>query len=161
MLSNVAYCCATFTLGIGDRHSDNIMLKKNGELFHIDFGHFLGHFKYKMGIKRERAPFVFTSQFKSVLDFSEENNFEKFKQVLWAAYKVLREHSDVLVTLLRILICTDIPELKEKDIEYLNQSLVLNYSVSEAEAFLEEKLKESLDSWSVPINFWIHYIANK
>ena len=114
-----------------------------------------------MGIKRERAPFVFTSQFKSVLDFSEENNFEKFKQVLWAAYKVLREHSDVLVTLLRILICTDIPELKEKDIEYLNQSLVLNYSVSEAEAFLEEKLKESLDSWSVPINFWIHYIANK
>ena len=161
LLSNVAYCCATFTLGIGDRHSDNIMLKKNGELFHIDFGHFLGHFKYKMGIKRERAPFVFTSQFKSVLDFSEENNFEKFKQVLWAAYKVLREHSDVLVTLLRILICTDIPELKEKDIEYLNQSLVLNYSVSEAETFLEEKLKESLDSWSVPINFWIHYIANK
>ena len=161
LLSNVAYCCATFVLGIGDRHSDNIMLKKNGELFHIDFGHFLGHFKYKMGIKRERAPFVFTNQFKNVLDSSETSKFEEFKSEFWKAYKVLREHSDVLVTLLRILICTDIPELKEKDIEYLNQSLVLNYNTKEAETFLENKLKESIDSWSVPINFWIHYIANK
>ena len=162
-LTNVAYCVATFVLGIGDRHSDNIMVKKNGELFHIDFGHFLGHFKYKMGIKRERAPFVFTNQFKSVLDASKEKeySYEEFKKQLWEAYKILREHSDVLVTLLRILICTDIPELKEKDIEYLNQSLVLNYNIEEARKFLEEKLKESIDSWSVPINFFIHLVANK
>ena len=159
LLTNVAYCMATFVLGIGDRHSDNIMLKKNGELFHIDFGHFLGHFKYKMGIKRERAPFVFTSQFKSVLDV--KGYYDEFKQKLHEAYKILREHSDVLVTLLRILICTDIPELTEKDIEYLNQSLVLNYSPKEADKFLDDKLKESIDSWSVPINFWIHYIVNK
>ena len=157
LLSNVAYCCATFVLGIGDRHSDNIMLKKNGELFHIDFGHFLGHFKYKMGIKRERAPFVFPNQFKNVLD----SKYDEFKKKFWQAYQILREHSDVLVTLLRILICTDIPELKEKDIEYLNQSLVLNYNIKEAEKFLNDKLKESVDSWSVPLNFLIHYIANK
>ena len=161
LLTNVAYCCATFVLGIGDRHSDNIMLKKNGELFHIDFGHFLGHFKYKMGIKRERAPFVFTSQFKSVLDSENAPGYEEFKKKFWEAYKILRDHSDVLVTLLRILICTDIPELTEKDIEYLNQSLVLNYTTKEAEKFLDDKLKESIDSWSVPINFWIHYMANK
>ena len=161
LLTNVAYCCATFVLGIGDRHSDNIMLKKNGELFHIDFGHFLGHFKYKFGIKRERAPFVFTSQFKNVLDSKGSPGFDEFKKKFWESYKILRDHSDVLVTLLRILICTDIPELKEKDIEYLNQTLVLNYTTKEAEKFLDDKLKESIDSWSVPFNFLIHYIANK
>ena len=161
MLSNVAYCCATFVLGVGDRHSDNIMLKKNGELFHIDFGHFLGHFKYKMGIKRERAPFVFTNQFKTVLDSEGAPGFDEFKKIFWEAYKILRDHSDVLVTLLRMLICTDIPELKEKDIEYLNQSLVLNYNTKDAEKFLDEKLKESIESWSVPLNFFIHYVANK
>ena len=75
LYSCVPYCLATLVLGIGDRHNDNIMVKKinkifiiqNGELFHIDFGHFLGHFKYKFGIKRERAPFVFTSEFLYVL----------------------------------------------------------------------------------------------
>lgn len=53
--SCAGYCVATYVLGIGDRNPDNIMINDEGQIFHIDFGHFLGHFKKKFGITRERV----------------------------------------------------------------------------------------------------------
>ena len=76
-------------------------------------------------------------------------------------YSILRKNKDVLVTLLRMLLCTGIPELNEKSLKFLEGSLALKKNDKEASEFLMKKLYESMDSVSTKLNFAIHIIANK
>ena len=65
---------ASYILGLGDRHPDNIMLNmQEGNLFHIDFGHFLGNVKKKFGFKRERDPFVLTKEMVAFININIED----------------------------------------------------------------------------------------
>lgn len=125
--SCAGYCVATFVMGIGDRHNDNIMMKRTGELFHIDFGHFLGNFKFKYGFKRERAPFVFTPAFAAVLGGTESPMYRyvgvvlviftfyfyrEFERLACDAFNILRKNSSLLVTLFSLMVSCGIPELQ-------------------------------------------------
>uniref|UniRef100_A0A8C9F4M9 phosphatidylinositol-4,5-bisphosphate 3-kinase n=1 Tax=Pavo cristatus TaxID=9049 RepID=A0A8C9F4M9_PAVCR len=122
-LSCAGYCVATYVLGIGDRHSDNIMVRKNGQLFHIDFGHILGNFKSKFGIKRERVPFILTYDFIHVIQQGKTGNTEKFgrfRQYCEEAYLILRKHGNLFITLFALMLTAGLPELTSvKDIQYL------------------------------------------
>ncbi|KAK8379124.1 hypothetical protein O3P69_019156 [Scylla paramamosain] len=115
--SCAAYCVATFVLGIGDRHPSNIMVSRDGMIFHIDFGHILGNFKKKFGIPRERVPFVLTSDFLLVIAKGAENpkdsqEFQRFQQLCGKAYLALRHHYRLLAVLFCQLVNTGMPEVQ-------------------------------------------------
>uniref|UniRef100_A0A3B4Y8E4 Phosphatidylinositol 4,5-bisphosphate 3-kinase catalytic subunit alpha isoform n=1 Tax=Seriola lalandi dorsalis TaxID=1841481 RepID=A0A3B4Y8E4_SERLL len=129
--SCAGYCVATFILGIGDRHNSNIMVKENGQLFHIDFGHFLDHKKKKFGYKRERVPFVLTQDFlivisKGVQESTKTKEFERFQEMCYKAYLAIRQHASLFINLFSLLLGCGMPELQSfDDIAYLRKTLAL------------------------------------
>ncbi|XP_062832618.1 phosphatidylinositol 4,5-bisphosphate 3-kinase catalytic subunit beta isoform isoform X2 [Anolis carolinensis] len=162
-LSCAGYCVATYVLGIGDRHSDNIMVRKNGQLFHIDFGHILGNFKSKFGIKRERVPFILTYDFIHVIQQGKTGNTEKFgrfRQCCEEAYLILRRHGNLFITLFALMLTAGLPELTSvKDIQYLKDSLALGKNDEEALKQFKQKFDEALrESWTTKVNWMAHTV---
>ncbi|XP_034029167.1 phosphatidylinositol 4,5-bisphosphate 3-kinase catalytic subunit delta isoform isoform X1 [Thalassophryne amazonica] len=163
-LSCAGYCVATYVLGIGDRHNDNIMIRETGQLFHIDFGHFLGNFKRKLGINRERVPFILTYDFVHVIQQGRTNNsekFERFRECCERAYKILCRNGTLFVNLFAMMKAAGLPELTSfKDIQYLKDSLALGKSEDEALKNFKVKFNEALrESWKTKVNWMMHSLA--
>uniref|UniRef100_A0A3Q1EZR5 Phosphatidylinositol-4,5-bisphosphate 3-kinase, catalytic subunit delta n=1 Tax=Acanthochromis polyacanthus TaxID=80966 RepID=A0A3Q1EZR5_9TELE len=163
-LSCAGYCVATYVLGIGDRHNDNIMIRETGQLFHIDFGHFLGNFKRKLGINRERVPFILTYDFVHVIQQGKTNNsekFERFREYCERAYKILCRNGTLFVNLFAMMKAAGLPELTSfKDIQYLKDSLALGKSEDEALKNFKVKFNEALrESWKTKVNWMMHSLA--
>ncbi|EDV91090.1 phosphatidylinositol 4,5-bisphosphate 3-kinase catalytic subunit delta isoform [Drosophila grimshawi] len=161
-LSCAGYCVATYVLGVADRHSDNIMVKRNGQLFHIDFGHILGHFKEKFGVRRERVPFVLTHDFVYVINKGcidrEAKEFCYFQLLCERAFLILRKHGCLILSLFSMMISTGLPELSsEKDLNYLRETLVLDYTEENARKHFQAKFSEALaNSWKTSLNWASH-----
>jgi hypothetical protein len=159
--SCAGYCVATYILGIGDRHNDNVMVRRTGQLFHIDFGHFLGNYKTKFGIKRESAPFVFTPDFARVLGGKEGADFADFVEYGVKAFNILRQHSALFITLFTMMLSTGIPELQRvEDIDYLRDALMLTADATAAAGRWRELVMESLASKMTRMNNAIHIAAH-
>lgn len=71
------YSIVCYILGLGDRHLDNIMITKQGLLFHIDFSFILGN-----DPKKNIAPEIrITQQMIEVLGGNESKYYEQFQRV--------------------------------------------------------------------------------
>eukprot|EP00698_Gefionella_okellyi_P004479 TRINITY_DN1411_c0_g1_i1.p1 TRINITY_DN1411_c0_g1~~TRINITY_DN1411_c0_g1_i1.p1 ORF type:complete len:1066 (+),score=200.57 TRINITY_DN1411_c0_g1_i1:65-3199(+) len=161
-VSLAGYCVATYVLGIGDRHNDNIMLSKFGHLFHIDFGHFLGNFKKFLGFDRETAPFVLTPDFAYVMGGKGSENFEFFTKTCVKAYLLLRKHAHLFISLFAMMLSTGMPELQRADdIKWLQTAFATDKTEEEASAAMRKLVNDSLDNLRTRFNFFVHNIAHR
>ncbi|XP_017266673.1 phosphatidylinositol 4,5-bisphosphate 3-kinase catalytic subunit gamma isoform [Kryptolebias marmoratus] len=162
--SCAGYCVATYVLGIGDRHNDNIMITDQGNLFHIDFGHILGNRKHFLGVNRERVPFVLTPDFLYVMGRVKGRNslyFQRFRDTCNQAYLLLRSHSRLLVTLFSLMLLTGIPELSAaEDMRYLREALQEEQNEAVAREHFLHRISQCEElGWTVQANWWIHMVA--
>ncbi|KAL4490435.1 hypothetical protein ABPG72_002645 [Tetrahymena utriculariae] len=160
--SCAGYCVATYILGIGDRHADNIMLSQTGHLFHIDFGHFLGNFKTKFGIKRERAPFVLTKEMAFVMGGKDGNLFRKFEEYCTQAYNLVRKSGNFIINIFLLMLEAGMPELQSpQDIEYLRNQLSINLTEQEATNKFKKEITDSLNSLFRRIDNFFHALRRR
>jgi len=162
--SCAGYCVATFVMGIGDRHNGNILVTRDGHLFHIDFGHFLGNFKKKLGINRERAAFVFTPEMAYVMGgkrYKKSPQFRQFLELCSHSFAVLRNQCNLLQVLFHLMVPAYMPELtRDADLDYMRDKLCLDLTDKKADRVLMSEIQKSLDSFSRRVDNWIHNLVH-
>ena len=59
----------------------------------------MGNYKKKLGIKREKAPFVLTPDFAYVMGGRDSRDFKTFCDKCCKGYNILRKHSNMFINL--------------------------------------------------------------
>ncbi|RLN46755.1 hypothetical protein BBJ29_006016 [Phytophthora kernoviae] len=122
--SLAAYTVITFLLGVGDRHADNVMLTKDGILFHIDYGFILGK-----DPKPLQPPMRLDHYMIEALGGTQTAQFDQFKQLCVIAFNCLRRHVSLFMIMLTLVVKA-LPEITDFDV---------NYTQSDLEAFVIER----------------------
>ena len=82
--STAGCCLVSYVLGLGDRHNDNILLTRDGRLFHVDFGNAFGRWKKFAGVSRDKAPFMLSKDIVYML--TKNGRFNDFLEYLQRGY---------------------------------------------------------------------------
>jgi phosphatidylinositol 3-kinase len=121
--STALYCVISYLFGFGDRHLDNIMISKDGLLFHIDFDYILGCDPKFSTNKHIRI----TSELVDVMGGYNSENYEYFKKSCTDIYNCLRPHVNIFSSLLSVVLVID----QNISINKLLKELVVRFEIGE------------------------------
>jgi len=108
--SCAGYCTATYLLGIGDRHLENLMIDKDGKFFHIDFGFIFGK---EPGGKDRWASKIRISKSMVVAMGGKDNNpfYELFEENVVKSFLELKKKKNYIMNLMYLMIHAGLGDL--------------------------------------------------
>eukprot|EP01083_Nonionella_stella_P294347 1000675_1 len=140
-----------FILGIRDRHSDNILIQKNGTLFHIDYGYILG--EKLSGL--DASAFAITSDLQNIMG----HRWDAFVACCVMAFKALRDHYHDILKFARIAVTF----VQWNKVEaFLRKQLgVMDVKKNESEIgeYVKEIINKAPKNWKTKMKNKIHSFA--
>lgn len=151
------YCIITYLLGVGDRHLDNLLLTKNGNLFHIDFGYILGRdpkpFPPPMKLSREMV---------EGMGGVNSDHYQQFRKFCYTAFLHLRRNANLILNLFTLMVDATIPDIAlepDKTVKKVQDKFRLDLSEEEAVHFIQGLIEESATAVMASLVEQVHKFA--
>lgn len=155
-------CVFEYLLGIGDRHGDNVLLKKDGEIFHIDFAYLMGNKTYFAGVNREPQPFTFSAAHLEALGGKNGQNFAKFRKMSADCFNAARKSHVFLCGVCMLAAGRKMPHLNKIDDVYsLRDALVIEMTDQDAEKYWYNLMDTALNTTRIQLNDAAHNLVQK
>ncbi|KAG8348223.1 phosphatidylinositol 3-kinase [Trypanosoma vivax] len=152
--SCAGYCVLTFILGIGDRHLENILLRPDGRLLHIDFGYILGN-----DPKPFPPPMKIIKEMVEALGGPQSDGYMEFKSYCCSSYNIIRERAPLILSMLLLMVDASIPQISgdgrvdpRVNLLKMQERLRLDLSNAEAAQYIQNVIADSVGS--IFTNLW-------
>jgi len=152
--SSAGYCVITYILGIGDRHLDNLLITKEGKIFHVDFGFILGH-----DPKPFPPPMKLCKEMVEGMGGALSPHYRQFKQHSCEAYNILRKSANLILNLFSLMLDADLPNISsqpEKSIHKVQNNFRLDLTDVEASQAFQVLINDSVNALFPQITETIH-----
>ncbi|KAI6645867.1 Phosphatidylinositol 3-kinase catalytic subunit type 3-like [Oopsacas minuta] len=140
--SLAGYCVASYLMGIGDRHLENLLITNSGKFFHIDFGYILG---------RDPRPFPppmkLSKEMVEGMCGTASKEYEEFRGHCYSAFLILRRHANLILNLLSLMVDANVPDIAlepDKTVHKVQEKFKLELGDEEAVQFFQNLLDESV-----------------
>jgi len=139
--SMAAYAVLCFVLNVKDRHNGNILIDDAGHVVHIDFGFLFDIVPGGNIIEFEKAPFKLSNEMIAIMG----NGIDWFMEYTVKAFLAVRTYTDSILTLVSLMLDTNLACFRSTTIEHLKQRLAPEKTEKQA---AQHMTKQSLAAFS-------------
>jgi len=157
--SSAGSCLLAFTMGLGDRHLENILVTSTGYLVHVDFGYVFGD-----DPKGAATPMRITEDMVDAMGGKQSKTFESFVQRTQKGYEAMRLHSDFWYHLLvsEFYIFQDARRHKKRIRDHILDRFVPGEWSSEASMHIQTIVHSASNtSWIQKLSDFTHSASNQ